>query len=78
MEGTVRVFVYGTLKKGFANHYLMQDGLHGVVRFLTKGQTKEAYPLVVGTDAGIPFLLPLEGKGKVPLQKLNYFYYTTT
>ena len=52
MEGTVRVFVYGTLKKGFANHYLMQDGLHGVVRFLTKGQTKEAYPLVVGTDAG--------------------------
>ena len=56
----------------------MQDGLHGVVRFLTKGQTKEAYPLVVGTDAGIPFLLPLEGKGKVPLQKLNYFYYTTT
>ena len=67
MEGTVRVFVYGILKKGFANHYLMQDGLHGVVRFLTKGQTKEAYPLVVGIDAGIPFLLPLEGKGKVPL-----------
>ena len=48
MEGFVKVFVYGTLKKGFANHYLMQDGLHGVARFLTKGQTKEAYPLVVG------------------------------
>ena len=37
--GTVRVFVYGTLKKGFANHYLMQDGLHGVARFLTSLST---------------------------------------
>ena len=65
MEGFVKVFVYGTLKKGFANHYLMQDGLHGVARFLTKGRTKEAYPLVVGADASIPFLLPLKGQGKV-------------
>ena len=33
--------------------------------FLTKGQTKEAYPLVVGTDASIPFFLPLKRQGKV-------------
>ena len=61
----VKMFVYGTLKKGFANHHLMQNGLNGVARFVTKGRTKEAYPLVVGTDAFIPFMLPLKGQGKV-------------
>ena len=40
MEGFVKVFVYGTLKKGFANHYLMQDGLHGVARFSNKRSDK--------------------------------------
>ena len=65
MEGLIKVFVYGTLKKGFANHYLLQNGLHGVARFITTGLTKEAFPLVVGTDAFIPFMLPLKGQGKV-------------
>lgn len=65
MEGLVKIFVYGTLKKGFANHYLMQNGVNGVARFVTAGLTKEAFPLVVGTDAFIPFLLPLKGQGKV-------------
>lgn len=53
------------LKKGFANHHLMQNGAIGVVQFVTAGLTKEAFPLVVGTDASIPFLLPLKGQGKV-------------
>ena len=65
MEEFVKVFVYGTLKRGFANHYLLQNNLDGVSRFVTKGHTKEAFPLVVGTDGYIPFMLPLKGQGKV-------------
>lgn len=65
MSELFKVFVYGTLKKGFANHYLMQNGANGVVHFVTAGLTKDAFPLVVGTDASIPFLLPLKGQGKV-------------
>lgn len=64
MEGLVKVFVYGTLKRGFANCHLMQNGLNGVTRFVTTGLTKEAFPLVIGTDASIPFMLPLKGQGK--------------
>lgn len=64
MEEFVKVFVYGTLKRGFANHYLLQNNLDGVSRFVTKGHTKEAFPLVVGTDGYIPFMLPLKGQGK--------------
>ena len=65
MEGLINVFVYGTLKRGFANHHYLQNGLNGVARFITTGLTKEAFPLVVGTDAFIPFMLPLKGQGKV-------------
>ena len=65
MSELVKVFVYGTLKKGFANHYLMETEANGVARFITRGHTKEAFPLVVGTDAFIPFMLPLQGQGKV-------------
>lgn len=65
MSELFKVFVYGTLKKGYANHYLMQNGTNGVVNFVTAGLTKESFPLVVGTDASIPFLLPLKGQGKV-------------
>ena len=65
MSELFKVFVYGTLKKGFANHYLMQNGANGVVQFVAEGLTKDAFPLVVGTDASIPFLLPLKGQGKV-------------
>ena len=65
MTELVKVFVYGTLKKGFANHYLLENGTNGVAQFITAGLTKEAFPLFVGTDASIPFMLPLKGQGKV-------------
>lgn len=64
MEGLVKIFVYGTLKRGFANHYLLENNFDGAASFITKGHTKEAFPLVVGTDAYIPFMLPLKGQGK--------------
>ena len=65
MSELFKVFVYGTLKKGFANHYLMQNEAIGVAQFVTAGLTKEAFPLVVGTDVSLPFMLPLKGQGKV-------------
>lgn len=64
MTELIKVFVYGTLKKGFANHYLMQDGRNGMARFITIGHTKDVFPLVVGTDASIPFMLPVKNQGK--------------
>lgn len=69
MSELVKVFVYGTLKKGFANHYLIQNGTSGVAQFVTTGHTKEAFPLVVGTDAFIPFMLPVKNQGKVTILK---------
>lgn len=65
MEGLVKIFAYGTLKRGFANHYFLENNFDGAASFLTTGHTKEAFPLVVGTDANIPFMLPLKGQGKV-------------
>ena len=44
MSELVKVFVYGTLKKGFANHYLIQNGTSGVAEFVTTGHIKEAFP----------------------------------
>ena len=56
-----RVFVYGTLKRGMPNHYLMTSG-----KALLLGEAKLTckYPLVVGKWS-IPYLLPAQGQGKV-------------
>lgn len=70
MTELIKVFVYGTLKKGFANHYFMQNKKNGVAHFITTGHTKDAFPLVVGTDASIPFMLPVENQGKVSWRHL--------
>jgi len=42
------VFVYGTLKKGFGNHYLLKDA-----KFLGKARTEKKYKM---TANGIPFV----------------------
>lgn len=59
-----RVFAYGTLKRGQPNHYLMQDAKNGIAKFLTKAETVERFPLVVGTRYNIPFLLNKLGAGE--------------
>lgn len=53
-----RVFVYGTLKRGFPNHHYM-DG----ATFIGTGRTVEAYPLVVGGQFFTPYLMPEPGVG---------------
>lgn len=59
----IRVFVYGTLKSGQPNHFLMQDVKNGVSRFIAKAVTTEKFPLVVATRYNIPFLLNKPGTG---------------
>ncbi|NPA54299.1 MAG: gamma-glutamylcyclotransferase [Aquificae bacterium] len=52
------VFVYGTLKKGFCNHYYLRKA-----RFLGSGRTKEKYKMTV---SDIPFVSKKE--------KISYIY----
>lgn len=44
----IKVFVYGTLKRGGPNHKLMTDPENGVAKFIAEGQTSRKYPLVIG------------------------------
>ena len=54
-----RVFVYGTLKRGFPNHDAgMKD-----VRCLGRFRTVEPFPLVVGGTWFSPYLIDEPGKG---------------
>ena len=46
------VFVYGTLKQGFSNHYYLSGS-----KFLGTGRTKEKYAMYV---SGIPFVIMSE------------------
>ncbi|GBG74551.1 hypothetical protein CBR_g18962 [Chara braunii] len=56
-------FVYGTLKKGFGNYWLMQDLLKdGHVEYIGSARTKQPYPLVCGPFA-VPFLLDMPSNG---------------
>lgn len=57
-----RIFVYGTLKRGMANYYLMTAG-NAVL--LGEAKLTRNYPLVVGGRWNVPYLLPAEGQGKV-------------
>ena len=61
----VRLFVYGTLKSGEPNHYILSDRAIGKARLITKAKTKQKYPLVVASDFNLPFMLPVPGKGEV-------------
>lgn len=58
-----RVFLYGTLKVGHKNHYLLQDKSNGLAKFLCKASTPVRYPLVVATKYNIPFLLNRPNQG---------------
>lgn len=60
---TSLVFTYGTLKRGFSNHVLMQDLIRsGDASFKGVYQTLENYPLVCGPYR-VPFLLNKPGSG---------------
>eukprot|EP00178_Gracilaria_changii_P024800 TRINITY_DN750_c0_g1_i1.p1 TRINITY_DN750_c0_g1~~TRINITY_DN750_c0_g1_i1.p1 ORF type:complete len:247 (+),score=62.31 TRINITY_DN750_c0_g1_i1:44-742(+) len=52
------VFVYGTLKRGFANHYLMQRAT-----YVGDFRTHTRFPLVVGGKYNSPYLLDMPSSG---------------
>ncbi|TKY67893.1 putative gamma-glutamylcyclotransferase [Spatholobus suberectus] len=62
-EGTL-IFTYGTLKRGFSNHTLLQDLVRtGDASFVGTYRTAHKYPLVCGPYR-VPFLLNLPGSGR--------------
>jgi len=70
-EGTKSlVFTYGTLKRGFSNHTLMQDLIRtGDATFVSTCRTAENYPLVCGPYR-VPFLLNMAGSGQPVMGEL--------
>ncbi|KJH42936.1 AIG2-like family protein [Dictyocaulus viviparus] len=58
----IRVFVYGTLKRGEPNANIITN-TPGQYRFISEGRTKLQYPLIVATKYNIPFVLNEPGKG---------------
>jgi len=56
--GTTRVFVYGTLKRGFPNHPLLESAT-----WLGRARTTESWPLVIAGRWFVPCLLEQPGKG---------------
>ncbi|CAI0441903.1 unnamed protein product [Linum tenue] len=62
-QGSI-IFSYGTLKRGFPNHNLMEDLISsGDAAFITSGVTQQPYPLVIGPN-GIPYLINIPGQGR--------------
>ncbi len=59
-----RVFVYGTLKNGQPNHHWLTNATNGLATFLEYGKTKNQFPLVIGTQYNVPFLLNKPGIGR--------------
>ena len=56
-------FVYGTLKQGFSNHWLMGDVVgEGHAHFVGVARTKQRYPLVCDPFQ-VPFLLHMPNSG---------------
>lgn len=51
------IFVYGTLKQGFCNHYLLNES-----EFICEAITKEKYPMV-NTEIYFPYLINRAGEG---------------
>ncbi|GMR40599.1 hypothetical protein PMAYCL1PPCAC_10794, partial [Pristionchus mayeri] len=60
---THRVFVYGTLKKGQPNYSVLSD-TEGTFRPRGSARSVSRFPLVVGTQFNIPFVLDKEGEGE--------------
>ncbi|KAL9246935.1 hypothetical protein vseg_020413 [Gypsophila vaccaria] len=58
------IFVYGTLKRAFPNHHLLETFLPtDDAKFLGVYQTAGPYPMVRG-PLGVPFLINLQGSGQ--------------
>ena len=55
-----KIFVYGTLKRGLRNHYLLKEAPEDAVMFAGEAKLVEKHGLCTSDDKRLPFLLPLE------------------
>jgi gamma-glutamylaminecyclotransferase len=55
MANLIRVFVYGTLKRGEPNHQLLTMKENGFSEFQSEGRTAEKFPLVIGEEINADF-----------------------
>lgn len=63
-RGVALIFTYGTLKRNFSNHPLLQDLMRtGDATFIGTYRTFQNYPLVCGPYR-VPFLINLPGSGQ--------------
>ena len=62
-----RIFVYGTLKRGQPNYYLIENSSNGVAKYVGEGRTVAKWPLVVYTRYTIPYMLNIPGSGNVSI-----------
>uniref|UniRef100_A0A7E5A1G8 Gamma-glutamylcyclotransferase family protein n=1 Tax=Panagrellus redivivus TaxID=6233 RepID=A0A7E5A1G8_PANRE len=63
MTETVRVFVYGTLKRNEPNYHIISDETRGKHKFIDTATTIDKYPLFVATADNIPFIVNDRGQG---------------
>ncbi len=61
------VFVYGTLRRGHKNQYVLTDSDNGDATYVGVARTVEKWPLVIGTKFNIPFVLKKPGYGHVSI-----------
>ena len=69
-----KIFVYGTLKSGFRNHYVLTELKNGVATMVSKAETCLKYPLVVPSSSYIPYLLNIPGEGNVSVRIDHYVF----
>ena len=53
-----KVFVYGTLKRGYYNYRVLTDKRNGASVFIGEAKLEVSQPFVVNKSYGVPFLLP--------------------
>lgn len=63
--GYYEIFVYGTLKHGEPNHFILQNPENGNSSYLGKARTSKRWPLVIASQYNIPYLLFVDGTGMV-------------
>lgn len=59
----IRVFLYGTLKRGQPNYHWLTNPSHGYAKYICDAVTIEKFPLIIASRFNIPFLLNVPGKG---------------
>ena len=65
--------MYGTLKSGESNHYLVCDLKQGTANLMGVARTVQKWPMIIATRFNVPFLLNKQGVGKVTINDALIF-----